>query len=918
MKNYSADLHADPAQIETFLREWYTHGGPFQITAIPAGGGKPFGQTFTDFTQAARWASDANVRSNIYYHVNGGSDTTGSGRMNKSEVTHLIGVVADIDPPTGADVVTGQAEVDKVAARAVDDGVSLLIHSGRGRQVLVKFTEPIPANEETVSRVEKIGKALQFRYDGDAVWNVDRIMKLPGTVAYPNPDKTAAGYGPRICEIIGGARVTNAPETVEAYFVNELAAVEMADTTLGARVIYGDTPSFPIPRQHFNELVDKIRLGVNRSPHAHILTTAGIPDKNDPDAPDPSDIWWHAMMIAARVTNNIDVAKAALLPLQFCFKTARPDGYKTRAAKCEDEIDKHYGKCLIHAARQAAEQDAQISTLKHLIERVQTNPDKWADLIDEVAQLDEVSRANFFIAAKAACGQSIPLTEFRNLVKERLPKKEKRTIDDIANQWMESQTLTQVQGVPYWVRNGLAHNLSGGEAVRQLRLLIHRETGQTPSEQWLSAKVNTMIAYALEAPEDARTICMRSVRIDSTVYIDLCDLAGTVVVITQEGRTMCTRVQLPSILFVQTETMHPLPIPAAPKHGNPRALHPFLPCSDTDARLIVCTIATWFWQAEEYSILKINGGAGTGKSTLNSFLSELYHPQGGKGASESDNAIPKDYHSIMIAGVNHPLLTYGNLSGLNRETADWLVKTSTGARFETRELFTTSGLATFAMKRPVILNGIDEIDQFSDLNSRAIKVTTEKRYKQLGIGKTELRERYEAARLVILSGIFNGIALALATFKDAPIPPDDIRFQDVARFMWAFTGGAQLNARTVYDDLTAQVERQREDLLASDNIAPYLIKFVFDRASYSGSVFTCTTDDTLAGVNRIAQQNTGILENKVKTAKGLALAITRLADELQAVGISAEKVKNLGENRQERGWKFAVVSSDQVAQQKQH
>lgn len=903
MNAFATQLQADPIQIEEFLRQWYTHGGPFQLTAIPAGGGRPFGQSFTDFAQAAQWASDTNANHNIYYHVNGGADTTGSGRLDKSEVTHLIGVVADIDPPKGADVTIGQAEVDRVAAQAVNDGVSLLIHSGRGRQVLVKFIEPIPANAESNARIEKIGKALQYRYDGDAVWNVDRIMKLPGTVAYPNADKAAAGYVPRRSEIIGGAQVTYAPETVEGYFVDELAAVETIETTPAAQVVGGGTSSFPIPEQRINELVDQIRLGINRSPHAHILTTTGIPDKNDPNALDPSDIWWHAMTIAARVTNNIDVAKAALLGLQFCSKTAVPDGYKTRAAKCEAEIDKRFGKCLIHVARQNAEQAAQKTTLEDLIDRVQTHPHNWADLIDEVAALDEVRRAEFFQAAKAVGGSMIPLTEFKKLVKAKAPKKDKKDPDAIVNAWMQKQTVTHADGVPYWVRNGLADPINGGEVTRQLRLLIHRETGQTFNAQWFQSKVETMIAYALDAPEDNRTVCTRAVRIDNTVYVDLGDSGGNVVKITPLGWTLCSRMNLPSILFVRSKTMRALPVPASPEHGNAWALRPFLSCSDADARLVICNAATWFWQAQEFSILKVNGGAGSGKSTFTALVGDLFHPLGPDGASESDTSIPKDFQSLMIQGVNHPLLMYGNLSGITREQADWIVKTATGARFETRALYTTDALAEFRMKRPVILNGIDEIDQFSDLNSRAIKITLDKRLKRRDIGKAHLRAEYEAARPVILSGIFNLIVQALATIDNAPLPPETVRFQDVARFMWALTGGAQLEGRTVYDDLALQVIAQRQDLVASDNIALALTTFI---KSKNERRFTATNSELLNGTNSAHRVATGGYDGVCKTARGFGKWLARTKDDLEHVGIFIEPAKNLGPMRNERGWHFTV------------
>jgi hypothetical protein len=64
------------------------------------------------------------------------------------------------------------------------------------------LAEPLPATAENVALVEGIGRTIQAQYDGDAVWDAARIMRLPGTINVPSPDKAAQGRSAAVSSVL--------------------------------------------------------------------------------------------------------------------------------------------------------------------------------------------------------------------------------------------------------------------------------------------------------------------------------------------------------------------------------------------------------------------------------------------------------------------------------------------------------------------------------------------------------------------------------------------------------------------------------------------------------------------------------------------------------------------------------------------
>ena len=203
-------LAPDCAAIEGFLAQ--VGGDAIQLVTFPAVGGPSQARWFgADAVSAAAWAAERNAAgANVYWSAN----VVRAGlnkKASKGDVTAIRYAQVDIDPPKG------EATFDKAAALAKlrDAKVPphVIVDSGGGVQALWRV------DGLDTSEVEAINRSLIAQFDGDpACWNVDRILRLPGTTNLPNAKKRSAGRVPAAATLLSirDGRTTSA-ELMAAY-----------------------------------------------------------------------------------------------------------------------------------------------------------------------------------------------------------------------------------------------------------------------------------------------------------------------------------------------------------------------------------------------------------------------------------------------------------------------------------------------------------------------------------------------------------------------------------------------------------------------------------------------------------------------------------------------------------------------------
>jgi hypothetical protein len=219
-------------------------GGPWVLTAIPAKGGPTETMTFSgDAARAVRWALDKLNKQefNIYYSANPLRTET-TKKAKKQDIAEAAFVWADLDPEDNETPEEAKGRYLK-ALDASALSPTFVIDSGNGIQALYRLSPPVPLPavntpgwEGVVARVEAVNQALVTRLGCHAeTRNIDRILRLPGSINWPNAVKLRKGRTP--C----GSTVLKENDTSVTLDVIEVAE------QLGPKPQAGPTPEPPGP-----------------------------------------------------------------------------------------------------------------------------------------------------------------------------------------------------------------------------------------------------------------------------------------------------------------------------------------------------------------------------------------------------------------------------------------------------------------------------------------------------------------------------------------------------------------------------------------------------------------------------------------------------------------------------------------------
>ena len=179
------------------LRSFLSSLGQIHICLIHASGGAVTAHDFgSDAERAATWIADHNAKGfNAYWTVNcvrPGLNT----KPSKTDISAARFLHVDIDPPKSGGALNKATAL--VSLNAYEHGPpSFVIDSGNGLQA---FWRLAPGCD--LALVERANMALRDALGGDACQNIDRLMRVPGTVNWPSAKKVAAGRVPVLAKVV--------------------------------------------------------------------------------------------------------------------------------------------------------------------------------------------------------------------------------------------------------------------------------------------------------------------------------------------------------------------------------------------------------------------------------------------------------------------------------------------------------------------------------------------------------------------------------------------------------------------------------------------------------------------------------------------------------------------------------------------
>ena len=323
---------------------------------------------------------------------------------------------------------------------------------------------------------------------------------------------------------------------------------------------------------------------------------------------------------------------------------------------------------------------------------------------------------------------------------------------------------------------------------RHIRDLAEKKRqSAAPNQEALQAALNTLEAQAIFEPQIPGKVpvylraggCYDADGTLTAIYIDLANEAGEVVEITPGTWQIIT---IPPVQMLRTAAQHRLPQPDPA--GRLSDVLPLLRTeSPGEAVFILAWLVYAFHPDGPYPVLVLHGTAGSGKSSLSKFIRSIIDP-----VQSPVRRPPKSSEDLFIWARHNRVVSLENISQVSDRLSDDLCSIATGAGVGGRTLYTNADESSFTVRRPILINGIDEFVTRGDLASRTLKVNVPTMPRSQRETETRLRKMEDELRPRILGGICHALAEALKhphhQAAELPRMADFANFIDAAEILF--------------------------------------------------------------------------------------------------------------------------------------
>jgi hypothetical protein len=409
------------------------------------------------------------------------------------------------------------------------------------------------------------------------------------------------------------------------------------------------------------------------------------------------------------------------------------------------------------------------------------------------------------------------------------------------------------------------------QVLAWFRHLYYETTGSALKQQALEDALGVLQARA-EFDGETRDVHVRLAGFAGNIYLDLGDPQWRIVEIDHSGWRLLSSRQAP-VVFRRPSGLRPLPIPE--RGGTLDELRPFLNvASDDDFALIVGWLLCALRPDVPYPVLATHGEQGSAKSTVGRVLRELVDPNKADLRSAS-----RETRDLVLAAHNAWVVTFDNLSHVSQGLSDDICRLATGGGFATRQLYRDEDEVIIDVRRPVIINGIEEIATSGDLVDRQLLVRLPRIPEVHRVEERLFWEKFERARPRVLGAILDALAAGLRELPNVDL--DRLpRMADMATWMTAIETGLGRNPAF----LAAYYRRRAEanELVIESHIVGVPLLAIM------ATGFEGTATELLEQVTTEAGETLARSKGFPKTARAMSAALQRLGPALREAGYDVE------------------------------
>jgi hypothetical protein len=416
----------------------------------------------------------------------------------------------------------------------------------------------------------------------------------------------------------------------------------------------------------------------------------------------------------------------------------------------------------------------------------------------------------------------------------------------------------------------------------------------TPSREALDRACDNLSAKARFEGEQ-KEVCLRTAFADGAVWVDLADATRRVTKVTADGWEVVGDVECP-VRFARPRQMTALPEPIP--GGEMRSLQQLL-CVDDDGIVVIeaFLLGAFMPSTGGFPVLVVTGEQGSGKSFGCKVLRSLIDPsQLGLRNSPRDEA---DLGASLNSGY---LLAFDNLSRISGWLSDSLCSLATGGGLARRKLYSDAEEHVVIGRRPVLLNGINDVTNAPDLAERCLFVEFRRPDGDARRTEKDLDALLKELRPGLLGALLDRISRAL---RDSNLtPPGELpRLADFAT--WVYAGTPPELRGEVWRVLNTN---RKEKILATIEESPlaFAIRVLAERGGFLGSA-----QELLAELND--QEKIVAIKDRPEgwpaSADALGKHLRRLQPVLKGAGVEVHSQRG-----KRRVWTISMKPADEVAQ----
>jgi hypothetical protein len=418
-----------------------------------------------------------------------------------------------------------------------------------------------------------------------------------------------------------------------------------------------------------------------------------------------------------------------------------------------------------------------------------------------------------------------------------------------------------------------------------IREQFRKSTGTTATASATKDVLDTLEGAALSSNR-THQVAVRVGGDTETIFIDTGSDGRMCIRVDRDGWDVVPAKKCP-VRFVRPEGQNPLPAPV--QGGSLDDLWPLVNVQGHQRKPFAGWLAYSLTQGGPYPILVVNGEPGSAKSTLCRIARDIIDPN-----VAPLRLMPRSPGDVILAARNSRVIAYDNLSSMSHHLMDCLCSLATGTSISTRQLYSDDQEVLLTARRPVIINGIDDLCTRSDVADRAVQLILPPISPENRRCEAEIERAVAACHDRVLGAVLDGVASMIRN-REVVSPARLSRMADFEKAMIAAEEGFGWKAGSAARALSMLREGAHQAAIDDSPIGRALVALVRNKRRVE-----CTASELLRLLrNRVSDEQRrqrGFPLSNVALAKWLR----RLAPSLRGVGVDVDCNSRTPDRRRKR------------------